>query len=456
MKKQIMVFLLVLLVTIASALATFEVSNVKLGSDNQNRGEVVSNTFTVKNTGLLDIDEFTVKLSDVNSKYEAQITSISDTTIPVNGSIDVTVEAFVPLDLDAVDSRGKKIDIDIGNIVFEGNYSDDTPVDQKSVDLLMEAESKLEFGSSDITIDGSTKSLRDDKEYKDVKRNDEISLEIKVENNFDDDGECDDEDDYGDCDIEDIDVELEPDDSDFDDDSDSIDSIRARDDDTVTLRFDVPDDIDDGDYDFELWVTGEDENGARHGEFLTFTLEVDVPRDEVSITDFDLNPSSLDCDQKSTILTVTVENTGRNNQDEVSIFVESSRLDIKDSIYHIELDEGDRTTKSFALRLPDDVEPGQYFVQIIANVDNSDETDRDAATLIVRECRDEEEQPEEEDEDDQTDIKVIEVPPTAGVIYSSEKDEGFFNSNGYLVLLAVLFFIALLLIFILLVVLLKK
>ncbi len=454
MKKQIMVFLLILLVTIASALATFDASNVKLGSENQDRGEVVSNTFTVTNTGSLDIDEFTVTLSGVNTKYDAQIVSVSSAVITAGGSVDVTVEAFVPLDLDAVDSKGKKIDFDIGNIVLEGNYSDDTAVDVKTVDLLMEAESKLEFGSSKIIIDGSSKSLKDDKEYDEVKRNDDIELIIEVENNFDDDGDCDDPDDYGDCDIEDVDIELEPDDNDFDDDSDSISRLRARDDDIVTLSFDVPDDIDDDSYDFELWVTGEDENGARHGEFWTFTLEVDVPRDEVIISDYNLNPSSLECDDSSATLSVRLENIGRDDQSKVSIFIESTRLDIKQSVYHIDLDEGDSISKTFALRLPDDVEPGQYFIQIIANVDNNEETDRDAATLIVRECRDD--TPVDDDDDDQTEIKIIEVPPTAGVIYSSEKDDSFFDSNGYVMLLAVLFFIALLLMFILLVVLLRK
>ncbi len=455
MKKLISILALVFILTLASAFATYEVTSPSFGGEDQERGQTVQISVPVKNTGTKNISGIAASFSGVDGDYSAEVVSVP-ASIAVNGTENVVIKAYVPLDFDAVDSKGKKVSAGIGNLVLEGNYSDNSAVAQKSVSMTMEAENLLEFKDNRITIgDRSDKSLDNRDEFDDVKRNDKVLIEIELENDFSDDGDCDDPDDYGDCAIEDVEVEFEPDDSDFDDESIDFNDVNADDTDTETFSFSVPDDVDDSTYEFEMWVTGTDENGARHGEYMTFRLEVDVPRDEVTITDAYLSPSSIDCDDRHTTLRVTIENTGRDDQSKASIFVTSTKLDIKQSVYNIDVDEGDTASKTFDLRLEDDVTPGQYTITVTSNYDNSDESDIDSVTLTVKECKTV--VPDDDDDDDSnTDVNVIEVPPSTGVIYGDEKEPSFFESNQYLLMLGGLFLVALFMFFILIVAILRK
>jgi hypothetical protein len=237
--------------------------------------------------------------------------------------------------------------------------------------------------------------------------------------------------------------------------------MRSGDEDTETLSFDIPDDVDDDDYDFELFVVGTDENGARHGDHLEFTLTVEVPRDEVLISSATVSPSELSCLARKASLRVSIENTGTDDQDRAAILIDSPRLDLKQSIYNIVLDEGDLETKTFDLILPNDVEPGVYYITVIANYDNTKESDRQSATLVIKECvtepvDDEEDVTPDEDEDD-SNVEVITIPPTTGLVIGEDKEkDSFLNSEAYVLLLAGVFIVALLMFFILIVLLLKR
>jgi archaellum component FlaF (FlaF/FlaG flagellin family) len=457
--KILAVFLLAIFM-LTSVFAELTVSDVKLGSDAQNRGETTSTTVTVTNTGTLAATALNVTFTGVLAKYSAT-KSLSAVTIAPGASVTMTVTGFVPFDLDAVDSKGKKVSFDIGDISVKATYSDATE-ETKTVNLIMEAENNLEFSGSDVIIEGKTKSLRDGKEFTDVKRGDNIEAVIKLKNTFDNSGECDTEGEN--CDIEDVSVTLNSKDSDMDVDEDvDFSTINSDDSDEEKVSFSVPDDIDDGDYDFEMYVTGNDENGARHGEYIKFSFNVDVLRDEVKISTFSLSPETLECTEKQATLSITLENTGRDDQESVSVIIESAKLDVKESIYKIALDEADRTTKTFDIKIPDKTAAGQYFIQIIANVNNNDETDRQSATLVIKPCKPAVVTPVEPPKNNvdtpksNTDVNIIEMPPATGVIYGTPKTEkGFFDSNEYVMLLGGIFAVALLLFVILIVVLLRK
>jgi uncharacterized membrane protein len=260
--------------------------------------------------------------------------------------------------------------------------------------------------------------------------------------------------------MEDVQANIESRDSDLDvDEQADFNTLRADDTDTETVTFSVPDDLTNDDYDVDVTLVGTDENGARHGDHWLFTLDIEVPRDEVTITNFELMSDTISCNENRVSLDITLENTGRDDQDDISIFVDSSKLDLMESVYNIQLDEADSTTKTFDLTLPKNLTPGNYFIQIIANVNSDDETDREAAQLTVETCQPQQPPvtpPEEEDQEDTTDVNVIQVPPTGGVIYGKPTQTDFFSSSAYIVLLGVLIIVGFLLFLILLVVLLKR
>ncbi|MCM2326158.1 MAG: hypothetical protein NDI94_06860, partial [Candidatus Woesearchaeota archaeon] len=276
MKKSIM-FLLVFLITLAGAFATIEVTDVKLGGDSQQRGETATVDVSVKNAGATTLSDFNVSFSGVAAKYNAKAVSVPSTIAPGATAV-VKVQALVPLDFDAVDADGKKTGFNIGNVIFDGNNG---TAQVKTVALFMEAENNLKFTSaSRIKFSDEDEKLRDGKTYDNVNRGDTVTLEVEIENSFSDNDDC--QDDGTNCDIENIELNLEPNDSDFDDDSDDMSDISAEDEDATTLSFDVPDDIDEDKYDFDLYILGEDENGALHGELMTFTLDIEVERNEIT------------------------------------------------------------------------------------------------------------------------------------------------------------------------------
>jgi len=456
--KTILAIAFLFILLAFSALADITVTDVKLGSDSQQRGENVSSIITITNTGSASVQNLAVSFQGVDARYKTG-SALSATSIGPGSSVTVTVTGFIPMDFDAVNSEGKKVSFDIGDVAISGSSS--TGAVSKTVNLFMEAENNLEFSTqSELKIGTSAKSLRDNKDFSDVKRGDDIEVTIVAKNSFSDSGDCEDE--SRNCDIDNIDAKIESQDSDIDVDEDlSFGSIGADNDDSDSVSFSVPDDISDANYDIDLWMTGEDENGALHGDSWTFTLEVNVISDQVDITSFDLFPDTLSCNNRRTTLSVTLKNTGSSDQDEVSIFIDSSKLDIKDSVYNIVVDESETVTRTFDLTVPGDLNPGTYFIQIVANVNSDEETDRQSANLIVESC----DKPgvpvnpgtnttQPPVNTGNTEVKVVEVPPTSGVIYGKPKQESTSAMSAWFI--AALFAIAILLFVILVVVLLRK
>ncbi|NTV24562.1 MAG: hypothetical protein HGA85_09460, partial [Nanoarchaeota archaeon] len=185
MKTRMLGLFIMLLVLGAFAQAELTVSDVKLGSSSQDRGVNVSTTVTITNTESQRVNALALSFPNSNVKYKLK--GSVPATIEAGASATVTVEGFVTLDLDAVDSKGRKISVDIGDMQVSGTLQDSTPI-SKTVNVLMEAESKLEIVSdSKIEIEGTSKSLRDGKEYKDVRRDDSAELTVVIGNRFDND-----------------------------------------------------------------------------------------------------------------------------------------------------------------------------------------------------------------------------------------------------------------------------
>jgi hypothetical protein len=454
--KKVLAFAMLFVIMAVSALAQLSVSDVKIGSTSQTRGENATSSITITNIGTQTIQNMVVSFPGIDSKYKIW-SQLSATSVAPSSSVTLTVKGYVPMDFDAVDEDGKKVSFDIGDVSIAAKYANNTDA-SKTVNLFMEAENKLSFGTkSEVKIGTSTKSLRDDKKFSDVKRGENIEVTIEAKNKFSNSGDCQDE--SKDCNIDGIDAKIESRDSDLDVEEDlGFGDINSDDTDSDTVSFSIADDIDESDYKIDVWMTGEDENGALHGDFWTFTLEVNVPNDQIDITDFELSPSKLSCTDKKATLYVTLKNTGSSDQNDVSIFIDSSKLDIKDSIYNIEIDEGDTASKTFDLDLPSKLSPGNYYVQIIANVDSDEETDRQSATLVVAPCdttkptTNTTTTPTTPTTPSNTEVKVVEVPPTSGVIYGKPKT----GTDSSVWLIAALFAIALMLLLILVVVLLRK
>jgi len=136
--KKIAMIMVVFLLTLASALAVDPVaSSVLLGGEDQERGQTVSTIVYVTNYNTLDVKHIDVTSFTGNAKYV--VTDISeDVTETAENVTSVSISAYVPLDFDAVDAKGKKTSFSIGAATLTVTYTDDT-TDDISVPLSMEA-----------------------------------------------------------------------------------------------------------------------------------------------------------------------------------------------------------------------------------------------------------------------------------------------------------------------------
>jgi len=398
---------------------------VTVGSSSQERGETVSETFTISNPGSVDVTNLQLS-STAPSEYEVTF-SVPVTTVPAGGSVEVTIQVFIPDDQDAGTER-------IGTITASG-VADGSTV-SSTQDLELTTANHLFIADGDIIIDGRKRGL-DDGDSFDVKPGDEVEIKLKIENDFDEN-----------IDIEDIDVTIEQDDLDWDE-TESISRIRDGDDDTVSFVFTVPVDADEDDSPFtvEITVEGEDENGALHGDYWEFDLELDKERDELTITDLEFSPSYVTCSDTSVRLLVTITNTGRDDQDEGVLRVQNEELGIDKIITGLVLDEGDEITEQVVIPFPRDVREGEYVfdVRVYTSPSDNDLTDLEVVTLSIGPCTPREEVTEsaKKEEGVTSGFEVVTPPlPSTGQVVQTvtgkpKSEVSFTSSETYLVLLIV-------------------
>ncbi|MFH0876173.1 MAG: hypothetical protein V1859_09625 [archaeon] len=456
--KKIILFTLVLCLVMAFAGAAPVIEPAALGGENQNRGVNTSTTFKVKNQDNATYTGLSIS-SSAGSAYKVAFSGLP-ATLASGAEAIVTVSGFVPLSLDAVNrDTGKVLIHNIGTITVSGTLNSESVSTQSA--LTMQAENKLEIKKLYVNED----SVNDGDEVDELKPEDNIEVRMIVESSFDSDGDC--NVDGEDCDIQDIEANLQVDDGEMDVDEDfDISDLGAEDEEEDTVTFEIDQDADDDSYRMEVYAIGQDDNGAYHGEYLEVDLTVERQRDEVSIIDSTFNPNTLECDDRFISISVELENTGRDDQDRVTVDLESKTLDILESISGITLDEGDNIKKNFELKLPSDIKPGTYYFDLIAFNDNDDETDRVTQKIIVQNCesttpdtKDNEDDKEETVKDNKTntDVKYVDYTPTSGnVIYGEPKKEETSTDMTYILVLGIGIVLIIILIMILFAVLFKK
>jgi uncharacterized repeat protein (TIGR01451 family) len=419
-------------ITISQAGASMEVTDLELGGSDQERDETISGTFTITNIGneTLTGISFTDTVSD---DYELVLTPLT-TTLPPGQSTDVSVSAFVPDYQDA----GRE---NIGKVTVHANY-DGLSINKDNT-VYLEAINHLVINDLDVEVDGDGNDIDDGEVIDDVKPGDEVEIVVELKNTFDEN-----------IDIEDIDIEITSDnDLDFDD-SDSIDKIKDGDEEKVTFLFTVPSDVeDDEQYEIEIDVQGDDENNAKHGEIWTFELEVNKPRDEITVDSWDFSQDPVCNNADFVTLRVDILNTGRDDQEHAQIQVESEDLDYNSIEREINIDEGDDWTESFRIPLPGDLLVGNTYSFTITTFHgrgSNTDSDIETAFLEVRDCGPVE---EEEEEDEGIDV----TPPITGnVVFGepvSKKDD---NGLVYIIALIGLAIIIIVVIILLLIKILSK
>lgn len=371
------------------------VSDVTLGSDRQVRSnpeaddEVDQNvyttgSFTVTNNGpdpLTGIEVTSAVLIGSASDFDITITSDALTSLDAGASATVSFSARVPEDLDAVDADARKVAPLVARFTVSGTLAGTTL--SVTNDVTMEAENQLDIKKLKVCVNGDCETVDDGDKVDGLKPGDSIEITFKLKNRFRDN-------DAEDLEMEDVEVFVVVEDSDFDvEEDDMVGDINANDEEEVTLSFEIEDDADDGTVSMSAWVEAEDENGAKHGELFEIRLEVERERHEVSLRSVRLDPDTLSCNvggDQTVVLTLELQNTGRDDEDDVTVEIENTELGITKVERNIEIDENDRDRKTYTLRVPSDAESGVYALSVKVFTRRDDISDSDDMLLTVPAC----------------------------------------------------------------------
>lgn len=326
-----------------------------------------------------------------------------------------------------------------GSIVISGSGV------SKAIDMKITAASQLDLESVKFIVDGKSKSISDGDTRKEVKPGSKLEIKGDIQNTFSD---------SDDITIEDVTVEITIKNIDDDEDlegDDDVGDIDADDKESFSAEFEIPEDVDDGEYSVEILVEGEDENGAKHSvKWDDVKVGVEKDKDDIVITKLSVSPSKVSC-SRNINLNVDLKNQGRSDEDEVVVRIENADLDIDQedtSIPQIDEGTGEDTEygKSYSFKIDDKVKEGTYPIMVKSYYNTDTLSDSKTVDLIVEKCAVEtpaQEKPSEvvivnPPKQQETETPAEEEEETPEVItetVAETTETSLFQSNTYLIFL---------------------
>lgn len=300
------------------------------------------------------------------------------------------------------------------------------------------AGTKLIFSDVDVKVGSKTSKNLDDGDTIDdeAEPGDSIEFRIEVKNNFTN---------AEDLEIEDITVETtieEVDDGDDLDEESADFDLGSDDDKRITLRFQLPLEIEEDTFDVTIHAEGEDENGTDHERDMTLKLEVEKESHLLKITRSSLSPAEVSCNRRNLQVGATVINIGNEDEEDVEVQVLNQDLgiDLSQNVGELTAEPNEdesRFSHVFSFNVPNDAEAGSYPITVRALYDESRKKTEETATLTVSDCGTSGGQTQQTSEEDQ-DVTVI--TPTTGKTTTTSvsapegttvTSESLFKSNAF-------------------------
>ncbi len=389
----------------------------------------VTNSISLSNNGASNVTVDGISFVPVTgfSTNDLNITVDASAVVPANGSAAVTLRARIPETLDAVDTNYKESAFKVATATLKSGSTD-----VASFDVYMQRENQLLMKRAYVIVDEDSNKVTDGDKVDQVKPGSKVDVTVQAENK------------YNDNDDVEIDAEMFVviDDRDIDvDEDEDFGGISTEDIEESTISFEVEADSNDGTYNMDISLEGEDEHGARMGEKIEVKFKVEKEKHEIQIENINLVPSSIDCGKIAT-LTVKLTNIGKEDEEEVAVEVYNEALDYYSRLMAIALDEGDSVTKVFSVPVVPGTSNGDYSLTVKAYWEMGEMTDVTAETLSVsciaaQEEEEEEEEPaeEEEEEPEQETQDTTTAVPVTTVQTGGSSGSSLGDSAGYLALL---------------------
>lgn len=308
------------------------------------------------------------------------------------------------------------------------------------------ARQALEFSDVDVKVGSKTsKNLRDGNTInEEAEPGDGVEFRVELRNNYTS---------AENLEIEDISVEVTiegiDDGDDLEDEAKEFD-LKAGSDKRVTVKFDVPIEVEEGSFNVKIEAEGRDENGTRQSALMKLKLEVEKENHMLKITRKTLTPAEVACNRKNVQLGVTVINIGNEDEEDVTFQVISQdlNLEIKENIGELEAEPNEDTSrfsKTYTFSVPNSLEAGSYPITLRALYDNDRRKAEETVSLTVNDCKtttvtDEEEEEEEFEEEEEEEEVTVPTGATTGTTTTTTvpegfvvTEEGFLSSNAFIV-----------------------
>ncbi len=451
-KAIIFMFLIAVLSLGASAI---QVDSPTLGGEGQERNTNASTTFTITNNNTAsEMTNIVVTPTAGANDQKYRMAFSVPASIPAGGTATVTVNALVPLDHPGIDSNLQKRPVKIGTLTVTGTAGG--VQETSTADVFMQAVNQLEIKKARIECETKSESIDDGDKVENLKPGESCTLEVEVENNFDDNDR--DNRKVGDISFPTITFRVDSSsrDIDIDDDDDDIDDLEANDEDSVSITIDIDEEAEDRTNSLDIFVSGRDENGALHGEKLTARLEVVRLTHDIQIRRIELAPSRVsNCEASTVKATIGILNQGKRDEDEAAVEVSVPDLRFSKKVTDIQLDKDDSTAASVDIPVPQNTKPGVMRVDIRTFFDAIAPSNSGSVDLTIESCeRNATATVPQPTTGQQPQVVVVPNVQTQGVAAPARTSTS--NDSVYLTVLAVAVVIAVIVVIVLLAALLRK
>jgi hypothetical protein len=249
------------------------------------------------------------------------------------------------------------------------------------------ATTRLYFSDVDVRVGGKNANNQNDGDRidREAEPGENVEFRIQVESNFTSSDNIDIEDILIEVTIEGID-----DGDDLDDESRDF-KLRPGRNHRETIKFQVPLEVDEDDYDVLIRAEGDDENGTNHFAEMRLRLEVDKETHEIIITRNTLTPADLSCGKRNVQIGFGLLNIGNDDEEDVTVhlFNEDLEFEARENIGELEAEPFEDTSKfskTYSFNVPPNVQAGSYPITLRALYDNDRRKAEKIATLNVNEC----------------------------------------------------------------------
>ena len=286
--------------------------------------------------------------------------------------------------------------------------------------------SKLIISDVDVKVGGRTsRDLLDGETInEDAKPGDNLEIKVKVMNNFTDAEKLKIKNIKVDVTVEGID-----DGEDLDEESTEFD-LRPGNEKSVTLKFQVPIEVEEESFDVTIHAEGDGDNRTKEEADMRLHLDVNKESHQLKITRATLSPADVSCNRKSVQFAGTVINIGTDDEKDVTVELLNSDFgtDIKDSLEELTAEpneDASRFSKIYTFNIPETAQSGSYPIIFRALYDDDRKKVEETTTLTLNDCV--KLKPVEPDKpkggekpvnkyEENQEVQVITPPPTAGKV----------------------------------------